>query len=128
MSEENKLIYLNISMTSFLNIVGIWNYTKSKEVKKKHAGEYISNISTDDRFPELKFKSLYKKTKSGLFLNTFEIIHFEIEGVFYKSQSGFDIDEFDMVDSYVIPQEDVKDESTPIENILLFLDKGEFHA
>lgn len=119
---------VSISVDSLLNILGIWNYTKSKEVKKKHAGEYISNISTDDRFPELKFKSLYKKTKSGLFWNTFEIIHFEIEGVFYKSQSGFDIDEFEMVDAYIIPEEDVKNKSTSIADILLFLDKGEFYA
>lgn len=119
---------VSISVDSLLNVLGIWNYAKTKEVKKKHTGEYILNESTDDRFPELKLKSLYKKTKSGFFWNTFEIIHFEIEGIFSKSQSRFDIDEFEMVDSYVIPQEDVKDKSTSIENILLFLDKGEVHA
>lgn len=119
---------VNISVDSLLNVLGIWNYAKTKEVKKKYTGEYISNEFTDDRFPELKFKSLYKKTKSGLFWNTFEIIHFEIEGVFSKSQSGFDINEYEMVDPVPIPQEDVKDKSTSIENILLFLDEGEFHA
>lgn len=128
MSEEKKIINFNVSLNSFLNIISIWNYAKSKEVKKKHKGEYISNESTDDRFPELKFKSLYKKTKSGLFWNTFEIIHFEIEGVFSKSQSGFDIDEFEMVDTCAVPQEDIRDKSTSIAEILLFLDKGEFHA
>lgn len=119
---------VNISVDSLLNVLSIWNYAKTKEVKKKYTGEYISNEFTDDRFPELKFKSLYKKTKSGLFWNTFEIIHFEIEGVFSKSQSGFDINEYEMVEPVPIPQEDVKDKSTSIENILLFLDEGEFHA
>ena len=119
---------VNINVDSLVNLLGIWNYAKTKEVKKKYTGEYISNESTDDRFPELKFKSLYKKSKSGLFWNTFEIIHFEIEGVFSKSQSGFDINEYEMVDPVPIPQEDVKDKFTSIENILLFLDKGEFHA
>lgn len=128
MSEEKKIINFNMSLNSFLNIISIWNYAKTKEVKKKYTGEYISNESTDDRFPELKFKSLYKKTKSGLFWNTFEIIHFEIEGVFSKSQSGFDINEYEMVDPVPIPQEDVKDKSVSVEDILLFLDKGEFHA
>lgn len=119
---------VNISVDSLLNILGIWNYAKTKEVKKKHTGDYVSNISTDDRFPELKFKSLYKKTKSGLFWNTFEIIHFEIEGVFSKSQSGFDYDLDDMVDPVPIPEKDIKDKFTSIEDVLLFLDEGEFHA
>lgn len=124
MSDEQ----VNISVDSLLNILGIWNYAKTKEVKKKYTGDYVSNISTDDRFPELKFKSLYKKSKSGLFWNTFEIIHFEIEGVFSKSQHGFDINEFEMAAPVPIPEEDVKNESVSIEDILLFLDKGEFHA
>lgn len=119
---------VNISVDSLLNILGVWNYPKTKKVKKKYTREYISNESTDDGFPELKFKSLYKKSKSGLFWNTFEIIHFEMEGIFSKSQSGFDIDEFEMVDTCVIPQEDVKDKFVSIEEILLLLNEGEFHA
>lgn len=124
MSDEQ----VNISVDSLVNLLGIWNYAKTKEVKKKHTGEYILNESIDDRFPELKFKGLYKKCKSGLFWNTFEIIHFEIEGVLSKSKSGFDIDEYEMVDPVPIPDCDVKNESVSIEDILLFLDEGEFHA
>lgn len=119
---------IKLSNQSILNLLGIWNYPKSKEVKKKYTGEYVSNICSDTCFPELKFNALYKKTKSGLLWNTFEIIHFEIEGVISKSQSGFNIQEFELIDSVSIPEKDVKDTFVSIKDLLLFLEEGEFHA
>lgn len=84
---------ITLAKTSVSNLLDAFSYVYHYKLRKNiYEGDYIRCFGHDDRFPELKYNIFYKKIKTGLLYDTYELVYIKIGDLDPSHLNSFNVD------------------------------------